>query len=264
MKKILTLNIAGLHIELTCKNILLFNALCQRYHLFLLQGEPQFQIEITWEKNTSLVGFSIPDISFQNNQVNLSGREFSGYCDVKERHASLVIGVTTPVAAVDYFLRVVFAFLIFQAEGMMVHGAGILHNGSGYLFFGRSGSGKTTVSHSSVNDEVLNDDLVAVVPQGNTWKMYSTPFWNPTQVKPKPLAAPLTAMYRLVQDNKAYLESFKTGQALAEFMANIPIISSSPAQSECLMERCITLLRQVPAYRLHFLPDASFWGVIAG
>jgi hypothetical protein len=264
MNKIITLDIAGLHIALTCKNTRLFNALCQRYRLFLIQGETQFQIEVAWENNTNLVGFSIPDISYLNNQVVLSGREFSGYCDVMERHASLVIGVTTPVAAVDYFFRVVFALMVFQTEGMMVHGAGIRHNGSGYLFFGHSGSGKTTVSRSSVNDEVLNDDLVALMPQGNTWRMYSTPFWNPTQVKPKSLAAPLTAMYRLIQDNKVYLESFKTGQALAEFMANIPIISSNPTQSECLMERCITLLRQVPAYRLHFLPDDSFWQVIAG
>jgi hypothetical protein len=263
MDKNITLNIAGLHIALTCKNPRLFNALCQRYRLFLMPGETQFQIEVALENNNNPVEFSIPEISFQNNQVNLSSREFSGHFDILERHASLVIGVTTPVAAVDYFLRVVFALMVFQAEGMMVHGAGILHNQCGYLFFGRSGSGKTTVSRSSVNDEVLNDDLVVLMPQGNTWRMYSTPFWNPTQVEPKPLAAPLTAMYRLVQDNKVYLETFKTAQALAELMANIPIISSDPAQSGCLMERCITLLHQVPAYRLHFLPDDSFWHVIA-
>jgi hypothetical protein len=166
------------------------------------------------------------------------------------------------VGAVDYFLRVVFALVVFQAGGMMIHGAGILHKGSGYLFFGHSGSGKTTVSRSSVKDEVLNDDLVALIPQENTWRMYSTPFWNPTQVEPKPLAAPLATMYRLVQDKSVFLEPFKPGQALAEFVANIPIIPSNPAQSGILMERCLNLLERVPAHQLHFLPDDSFWRAI--
>ena len=262
MNKTFTLNIAGLHIALTCENTRLFNALCQRYRLFLINGDAQFQIEVDWENNTSSGTFLIPDIFFRNQQVQLTGREFSGYCDVIKRHASLVTGVTTPVAAVDYFLRVVFALIVFEAEGMMVHGAGILHNGSGYLFFGHSGSGKTTVSRSSVNDEVLNDDLVALTPQGNTWRMYSTPFWNPTQVEPKPQAAPLAAMYRLVHDKSVFLEPFKPGQALAEFVANIPVISSNQAQSGILMERCLNVLERVPAHQLHFLPDDSFWRAI--
>jgi hypothetical protein len=256
------LNIAGFHLALTCENSRLFAALCQRYRLFLTEGEAQFQIEVVWENNSSSATFLIPDISFENNLVQLSGREFTGSCDLMGCQASLKIGVSAPVGAVDYFLRVVFALIVFQADGMMVHGAGILHSGSGYLFFGHSGSGKTTVSRSSVNDEVLNDDLVVLIPRKNIWRMYSTPFWNPTQVEPKPLTAPLAAMYRLVQDKSVFLEPFKPGQALAEVIANIPIISSYPAQSGILMERCMNLLRDVPAYRLHFLPDDSFWQVI--
>jgi hypothetical protein len=263
MKKTFTLNIAGHHIALTCENNRLFNALCQRYRLFLVDGEAQFKIEVDWKKNTNSAPFLIPDIYFRNQQVQLTGRDFSGLCDVINRQSSLVTGVTTPLAAIDYFLRVVFALIIFEAEGMMVHGAGILHSGCGYLFFGHSGSGKTTVSRSSVNDEVLNDDLVALESQGNTWRMYSTPFWNPTQVEPKPLVAPLTAMYRLVQDKKVFLEPFEPGQALAEIISNIPVIPTNPAQNSLLMERCLNLLEKVPVHQLHFLPDGSFWQVIA-
>ena len=263
MNNSITLNIASFHIGLICENPRLFNAICQRYRLFLIEEEAQFLTQIVWKKNTNSSTFLIPDLSFHTNQVRLSGRDFSGYCNVMERHAGLETGVSEPVRAVDYFLRVVFAMMIFQAEGMMVHGAGILHHGSGYLFFGHSGSGKTTVSRSSVKDEVLNDDLVALRPQENNWMMYSTPFWNPTQIKPKPLAAPLAAMYRLVQDKSVFLESLKPGQALAEIVANIPIVSANPAQSGLLMERCIKLLQYVPASRLHFLPDDSFWRVIS-
>jgi hypothetical protein len=264
MNNTCSLDIAGINITLTCDNARLFDELCWRYHAFLSVGTVEFLLDITWKKITSSTVFVIPNISFNSGKVFLSGPNFSGCGDIVNRQAELEIQVSTPLEAVDYFLRVLIALLTFQAGGMMVHGAGILHSGSGYLFFGHSGSGKTTVSRSSVNDEVLNDDLVVLMPNGYTWTMYSTPFWNLTQVEPKPLTAPLVAMYRLVQDKSVFLEPLKPGQALAEFVSNIPIISVNSEQSIALMERSMKLLRGVPVYRLHFLPDDSFWQVITG
>jgi hypothetical protein len=109
---------------------------------------------------------------------------------------------------------------------------------------------------------VLNDDLVVLLPDENLWRMYSTPFWNPTQVVPKQLGAVLTAIYYLIQDESVYAEPMKQGQALAELIANIPIISGNPDHSIGLIERGKEVFRRVPAYRLHFLPDDSFWRVI--
>jgi hypothetical protein len=118
---------------------------------------------------------------------------------------------------------------------------------------GHSGSGKTTVSRVSVNDDVLNDDLVALIPEETTWRMHSTPFYNTTQVVPKPLTAPLVAMYCLVQDKTVYLEPLTPGQALAEFLSSLPVITSNLGQSGLIIERCMDLLREVPENKLLFL-----------
>ena len=66
---------------------------------------------------------------------------------------------------VEYFLRVIYALLVFQAGGLLFHAAGIVRDGQCYLFFGHSGSGKTTVARLSSTDLVLNDDLVVLIPR---------------------------------------------------------------------------------------------------
>jgi hypothetical protein len=257
-----SLDIAGISIALACNHAGLCKALNQRYRAFLTDRESQFKINITWEKKANSTTFVIPDISIDGYRVTLNAPEFSGFSDVAKQQAEITIQVATPVEAVDYFLRVVFAFLAFEAQGIMVHGAGILHKENGYLFFGHSGSGKTTLSRLSVNDAVLNDDLVVLMPLKKAWKMYGTPFWHASQIQPNPLSAPLVAMYRLVQDKSVSITALKPGQALAELMSNIPIIPSDTKLSKLILDRCMMLLQRVPAYQLHFLPDASFWQAI--
>jgi hypothetical protein len=262
MSSSFTIGIGEIYISLSCNHTGLFKLLGQRYQTFFAGSTSQFQLYINWEKTKESRPFITPDIKFDNNGIHLTGPGYSGSLNLVNQRADLAIGVSTPVEAVDYFLRVVSAVLIFEAQGMMVHGAGILHEGKGFLFFGHSGSGKTTVSKSSFNDIVLNDDLVVLMPIDQGWKMYSTPFWNPTQIEPKPVTAPLAAMYRLAQDKSVFITAFKPGQALAEIMANIPILTADTRRSKLLMDRCMSLLRNVPTFKLHFLPDNSFWQMI--
>ena len=264
MNNTFSICIAGINILLICDDATLLDTIGRRYHNFQTEDEAELQVNINWKNHTKFTTYTDSQISFQNEQVTVSGVELDGSCDISKRQAFLSVMGSTPAVSVDYFLRVALAVLVFYKGGLMVHGAGILHHGKGYLFFGQSGSGKTTVSRASINDTVLNDDLVVLVPQENTWQMFSTPFWNPTQIEPIRLAASLSAMYRLIQDKTVFVESQKPSQALAEFISNIPIIASNPAFCEDLMERSITLLRDVPVYRLHFLPDDSFWQVIIG
>ncbi len=152
--------------------------------------------------------------------------------------------------------------MTFQAGGLIFHAAGIIRQGKTYLFFGPSGSGKTTVARLSANDLVLNDDLLLLMPQEQGWLVHATPFWNPTQVKPTAHQGPLTAMFRLKQAKKVYLTEMGPGQALAELVANVPVIPLNPGYSQELFTRCQHLAQAVPLRYLHFLPDASFWEVV--
>ena len=113
------------------------------------------------------------------------------------------------------------------------------------------------------DDGMLNDDLVVLLPVAGGWTVHATPFWNPTQVEPVgPRAAPLAALFRLVQDSSVYCRPMAGGQALAEFVSSVPVIAGGPELVHLLFERGQNLLQDVPMYALHFLPDASFWNAV--
>jgi hypothetical protein len=167
------------------------------------------------------------------------------------------------VEELDYFLRVACALQAFRTGGLLFHAAGIVRDAKAYVFFGHSGAGKTTVSRLSGVDHVLNDDLLLLRPEAAGWQVYSTPFFNPTQVPPREnRSATLTSMFSLVQDQEVYLETPSQAQLLAELVANIPVVSTDPRATLPLIARCQTLLSHVPVYRLHFRKDDSFWACI--
>lgn len=167
------------------------------------------------------------------------------------------------IEEVDYFLRVVCALEAFHSGGMLFHAAGILRDGQAYVFFGHSGAGKTTVSRLSGEANVMNDDLLLLHPEKGAWAVYSTPFFNPTQVAPRGNRnAPLARMFQLVQNREVYLENASPGQTLAELIASIPVISTDPRRTLELIARCQVMMAQVPVYRLHFRKDDTFWKAI--
>jgi len=213
-------------------------------------------------RTTSLLDIS-PVLSDGLVRFNTPGYE--GLIDERNGAGWLTLSSAMPVEDVDYFLRVAFAVLAFRAGGLLFHAAGLVRDGRGYIFFGYSGSGKTTVARLSPDAVVLNDDLLLLLPAGpgRGWTVHATPFWNPSQVSPAgPLSAPLAAMFRLVQDRQVYLEDMEPGQALAELIASVPVISTDPSRLSELLERSRRLAASVQIARLHFLPDASFWSVV--
>jgi hypothetical protein len=72
----------------------------------------------------------------------------------------------------------------------------------------------------------------------------------------------LAALLRLVQDQQVSLEPMRPGQALAEVVSNMPIIPADPWMGDAVLARGQALVAAVPAYRLHFQPEPTFWKVI--
>jgi hypothetical protein len=160
---------------------------------------------------------------------------------------------------IGYFLRVVLALQAFARGGLLFHTAGIVHRERGYAFFGVSGSGKTTAAHFSAPDPVLNDDLVLLWPAASGWQMYATPFGKR---RGDVRVAPLHALLRLLKDQNVFLAPLSPGRALAELVANTPVLSADPQWLPAALARWEALLGVVPVYALHFRRDATFWEVI--
>jgi hypothetical protein len=261
----ITIAIADTPVTISIQDQVLGAQMMARYKDFVREQQPEFKVAVQT--------FSIPvspnfmaEVVFHydanGNKMTFDLPGFNGDIDLDSNTANLFTSNSRVIETTDYLLRVIFALLIFKKGGVLFHGAGIVRDGYTYLFFGHSGSGKSTVARFSPHDTVLNDDLVVLMPHGDGWTVFATPFWNPTQVRPVHASAPLKGLYRLVQDKQVFLEPLGAGHALAELISNVPVIPENRFLNMELFIRGRQLLDGVPAYRLHFLPDDSFWQVI--
>jgi len=164
----------------------------------------------------------------------------------------------------EHFLKSLFAYLAFHRGGLLFHAAGILVDGEVFLFTGESGSGKSTVVSLSPDRLALNDDLVALRPDGRGWRAYGTPFWNvqTTRRSGQTAEGAVAGIYRLAQDRQVYLEPIPTAMAISEVMANCPVVNVDPIELPALMNQCRELVEAVKIQRLHFRKSAEFWPML--
>lgn len=262
-----TLRTGWFDIEVNCHEIpTWFAPLRQRYEKFLApEDSTSLAVRVTLlspPPSPATTTNQFPH--FTEHGIRFVPPGWEGEVNLAEKSGWMRPSSTYIIEEIDYFLRVICALYAFQSGGLLFHAAGIVREGKAFVFFGHSGAGKTTLSRLSSHYQVLNDDLVLLQPQqdGN-WRVYSTPFFNPTQIDPQGNDhAPLVGLYSLVQSKQVFLEPASPGLALAEIIANVPVISTDTRQTGKLFTRGQTLLTQVPIFRLHFRKDATFWNIL--
>lgn len=202
------------------------------------------------------------EIYVENGKIHLRSRTREGAIDLERGAGRLSVGKNDTLEGIDYFLRVLYALLVFREGGILFHAAGISDEGIGYVFFGHSGSGKSTIARFSSGKRVLNDDLVVLLKEKGVWTVFSTPFWNDVELNPDPTIAKLAGMYQLVKGKQVGIEKLSKGAAIAEMLSCTPVLSVDPLNIQKLIHLHSDIFGAVPVYRLTFLPDDSYWRVI--
>ncbi len=264
--KAISLEVADLGVSVICQEGHVREVLASQYRDFPLQREPDLRLQVMLSEDPLRQSALLDTgMAFDKNGVlHFQASGYRGQIDIQQKTGTLHLASVQPAEEVEYLLRVAFALLAFEAGGLMLHAAGIVRGKQAYLFFGHSGAGKTTIARHSTDADaiVLNDDLVILRPKPSGWQAYGTPFWNPTQTRPSSHDAPLGALFQLVQDRQVFLEPLSPSKAIAELVANVPVIPADPARGLSLLQRISDVVQCTPVQRLHFLPDSSFWNVV--
>lgn len=261
-RDLVRLDIGGLGIDLGFTSHELAGRLHLRYRSYKPSAEMRFRGDVEISSLQSATSLLNMPLEFDNGVLRCDAPGCQGFIDPFQRRAELQLSAAQPLEEMDYFLRMICALVAFEAGGLMFHAAGILRRGKAYVFYGHSGSGKTTIAHLSAGEQIISDDLLLIMPSPEGWQAHATPFWNQWHAQPPTVPEPLFGLFRLVKDQRVYLEPVSRAHAVAEMAGSAPVISADPDRSQALLQRCQSILDTVPAYRLHFLKDTSFWRVI--
>lgn len=149
-------------------------------------------------------------------------------------------------------------FLFLRHRRIVLHALGVKRPEGTHLFLGKSGAGKTTLSHLVNNSQVgtiLSDDRIVVQPVDNSFRAFGTP-WNGDLKFYSADDAPIQAIYFLAQTPSCELVSLCPAEAAAQLFA-CSFIAGWPMRDAVnyVLETTATLARSVPCYRLGFTPN---------
>ncbi len=162
--------------------------------------------------------------------------------------------------AINNALMLLFTFAGASRSALEMHASVVTHGGRGFLFLGRSGTGKST--HSALwlkhipGTELLNDDNPVLRVVDGSVRVYGSP-WSGKTPCYKAQDAPVGAIVRLRQAPANAISRLNTVAAYASVMSSCsgfrPFREVTDAQHETLSAIATT----VPCYHLDCLPDEA-------
>lgn len=166
-----------------------------------------------------------------------------------------------PKFAVNNVLMQMFAFATARRNTLMIHASVTMHQGMGYIFLGKSGTGKSTHSQLWINNiegcELLNDDNPALrVEDNGEVRVYGTP-WSGKTPCYRNLVVPVGAIVDLHQSPKNEIRQLSVAEAygvIYQSFSSYRFIKEMALAQHATNEKIVTL---VPCYSLNCLPDAE-------
>ena len=182
-------------------------------------------------------------------------------CSARYREGMLYLSGFQSKAAVDNALMIQFAMASATLNTVLFHAAAVSLDGKGYMFLGKSGTGKSTHARLWLQNipgtELMNDDNPAVrIKADRTAVVYGTP-WSGKTPCYRNISAPIGGIVLLSQAPYNRITRLK---GIGAYAAVVPSISGKRWDSRIadgLHETENALASGVPVWHLDCLPDAD-------
>ncbi len=153
--------------------------------------------------------------------------------------------------ALRIVLRIAMTAVLPFANGLPIHGAGMVVDGRSLVFFGRSEAGKTTVSRASPWP-VVSDEMVAIAGDPPSLRATGYLRWPGPDTEPL-LPAPLAALVELAKGPETVIERLSRPEGLRRLMHHLWVPPVPLLQREALVVAA-RLVETVPVYRMAWNP----------
>jgi hypothetical protein len=158
-------------------------------------------------------------------------------------------------------LMLLFAFASAHLGALEMHASVVMQGGKGYLFLGKSGTGKSTHSRLWLQhipgSELLNDDnpILRLMPDGSA-RVFGSP-WSGKTPCYKAQDVPVGAVVRLSQAPRNEITRLPLVQAYASLMASASGFRPLKDLADGWHRTLEGLAAVVPCYHLDCLPDQA-------
>lgn len=204
-----------------------------------------------------------------NYQISIAPQDdlaTEAYADCSDRfHRNLIFlpDALLPIApfVVNNFLMMIYTFATTEQGTLMVHASVIEYNGFGYLFLGKSGTGKSTHSRLWLKhiegSRLLNDDnpVVAFDPMGRVM-VYGTPWSGKTPCYLNE-AVPVGAFVRLEQAPLNAISRLSVTHAFASLLPSCSCLKQDAAIYKGSIDTVTRIVTRIPVCHLKCLPDET-------
>ena len=148
--------------------------------------------------------------------------------------------------------QILFARLLADRGGIILHGSGIILKERGYLFVGHSDAGKTTlVKIFHHHAKILNDDRMIVRKEDGKFYLYGTP-WHGDLSLVAPDRVPLKAIFFLNQAKENKVKEVEGLEAFKRLYGCTIKALVTKRWTKNALDICQDLSHEVPCYHLYF------------
>lgn len=162
--------------------------------------------------------------------------------------------------AVSNAMMLLYTFCTTPLDTLMIHASVIAHADGGYMFLGRSGTGKSTHSRLWLNHiddtELLNDDNPVIRLIDGEVFIYGTPWSGKTHCY-KNIKLPLKAVVRLSQAPYNKIERLRPLQSYASLMPSCSCMRWDRGSTDALHKTVEKVIAKVSGWHLECLPDEA-------
>jgi hypothetical protein len=234
-----------------------------RFDPFITTGSsPDYEFDI--ELSSSIEGDPDADVQVErqrDGRWRLDRGDFHAEWDPRSRRGR--IRQSANPYAIDSVLRIVHTLVLAREGGLLVHSASAVRNERAFLFSGKSGAGKTTMSRlAPAGAHVLSDEISYVRKESDGYYAYGTPFAGELARAGENLRAPLASVFLLAHGDSNRIDPIEPADAAREMLGNVLFFAKDPELVGAVFHATLALVETVPVQRLTFVPDARVWEMI--
>lgn len=188
------------------------------------------------------------------------GRTFRMNTDPSFREVSVCLDRMTReyVSVLSNMLMICYAFAAASMGTLLIHASVVVNDGRGYLFLGKSGTGKSTHSRLWLKyipgSRLLNDDNPVVRVEGGVVRVFGSPWSGKTPCYIN-RNAPVGAFVKLEQASHNVISQLGMVQSFATLLSSSSTMKWDRNVYDGICNTITEVVQTVPLYKMECLPD---------